>query len=104
MIGRLQIKEGAILQLHESHTAFIVEAMLKVFESIGADCVVTSGIDGEHGAKSFHYSGRAIDFRGNHLSDEARAEVMQYAAAELGKDYDVVPSSHGAIHIEYDPK
>ena len=38
---------------------------------------ITSGCDGKHAPRSFHYSGQAVDFRPLDASQEAVVEVLQ---------------------------
>lgn len=104
MIGNASLKEGVVVVLTTTAALFIIEVMLRVFAEIGEECVLTSGAEGVHSPGSLHPKALAIDFRGKHLTDKQRNEVIEDASVMLGKDYDVVSSSHGAIHIEYDPK
>ena len=59
---------------------------------------ITSGMDGIHGANSWHYCGAAIDIRNHYWDHDKKARVH----AELKKslpEYDVIlHSTH--IHIE----
>lgn len=63
------------------------------------DMMVTSIQEGNHSAGSLHYMdpGDAFDFRAGGVP---LGEIEKAA----GKDFDVVPSTAGAIHVEYDPK
>jgi len=71
------------------------------------DCVITSCNDGEHMQGSFHYSGKAADFRTQHtgmaksFAEEARKELgplgFDVILEDLGQ-----PNEH--LHLEYDPK
>jgi uncharacterized protein YcbK (DUF882 family) len=38
---------------------------------------IASGCDGKHAPQSFHYSGRAVDFRAMHASQKAVLEVLR---------------------------
>jgi hypothetical protein len=38
---------------------------------------ITSGCDGKHAPNSFHYSGRAVDFRAMHASQKAVVAVLR---------------------------
>jgi len=77
-----------------------------LFREAGAECVITSCIDGKHSRGSKHYSGCAFDLRTHSLSNpSATAMTLQ---VRLGSDFDVIledasgPNQH--IHVEYDPK
>jgi len=67
------------------------------------DPIVTSACEGEHSGASWHYYGKALDFRWPTL-DKARQGVLASLLREkIGPKYDVVPEgSH--LHVEYDPK
>lgn len=67
------------------------------------EIVITSGLDGKHGAKSLHYTGNAFDIRTWIYTEAEIEQLMKDIKELLGKDYDVVLESDH-IHIEYDPK
>lgn len=86
--------------------ALIVE---RVFQRYGVECVITSANDSKHSTESWHYKGRALDFRTkydnlNGMEDDLRNDVK----AALGDDFDVVMEAVGTenehLHLEYDPK
>lgn len=72
--------------------------------------VVTSGRDGQHMSGSRHYSGNALDFRGNNISIAQGRQMATMVGRRLGPDYDVVfetfphDPSRNHLHTEYDPK
>lgn len=80
----------------------------EVYAEYGYQTVVTSISDGQHSANSFHYRGRAVDFRTKHLEGGSMGplarQVFNKIREKLGdKDFDfVMHKTH--IHIEYDPK
>lgn len=86
--------------------AVIVE---RVFDAFRAECVITSANDSKHGEMSWHYKGRALDFRTKYDSMNGQEQALRDSIKEaLGQDFDVVleavgtPNEH--IHVEYDPK
>lgn len=98
-----------ISALHPKMEAVII-AVAKAATSLGLpQPVITSGNDGRHMPGSMHGRGRALDFRGNNISDAAGAKFRDSVAAILGKDYDVLfeifPKSpaNDHLHVEYDP-
>jgi len=99
-----KIKKGVVLVLTNDNTAKILYAAIKIFDALGVDCVVTSGLEGVHGDNSKHYELSAIDFRGRELDQKDFEFAIHNFKEMLGPDYDVVPSNAKAIHIEYDPK
>lgn len=72
--------------------------------------VVTSGRDGKHMDGSRHYSGNALDYRGNNISVTQGRQLATLVGRRLGPDYDVVfetfPNNpaRNHLHTEYDPK
>jgi hypothetical protein len=46
----------------------------------GVEMVITSVTGDKHAADSFHYEGRAFDFRSKHYSPEQRGEVFTLAS------------------------
>ena len=81
----------------------------RVLSRHGVECVVTSCNDGKHSAASWHYKGRACDYRSkfdalNGFEIQVRDEIK----AALGDDFDVLIEGVGTdnehFHVEYDPK
>lgn len=72
----------------------------------GRPLCITSLCDGEHGARSLHYAGRAFDARTKDLSPET--ELLFYAQCKQAlalQGFDVVLEHNPRhLHIEYDPK
>lgn len=73
--------------------------------------VITSGRDGKHGKTSLHYAmpSRALDYRGNNVTD---AQLRRFAAdvgVGLGSKYDAIAEvfprnpTWDHLHVEYDP-
>ena len=73
------------------------------FISRGANCVITSGIEGRHGRGSLHLVGAALDFRTGSMSREQVSEIATEIREGLGLDFDVVvEDTH--LHVEWQPK
>ena len=69
----------------------------------GIDPVITSGSDGKHKTNSFHYSGKALDFRTKNIPEHKLQVLLPILRQNLGENFDVVwETDH--LHIEYDPK
>lgn len=73
------------------------------------ECVITSANDSKHGDNSWHYKGRALDFR-THF-EELNGQEQSFrdeVKVALGDEFDVVlegvgtPNEH--LHVEWDPK
>lgn len=71
------------------------------------ECIITSANDSKHGANSWHYKGRALDFRTKTYAGDKQALRDEIKSA-LGQDFDVVLEALGEdnehLHVEYDPK
>lgn len=71
------------------------------------ECVITSANDGKHSIISWHYKGRALDFRTKTYTGDLEM-LVQTAKRALGPDFDVVLEDIGGenehLHVEYDPK
>jgi hypothetical protein len=98
----LRIKKGVRIPPASAY-ATIVSVAESVYRDHGYDCIITSGIEGDHGHSSEHFKGDAADFRIRHL-DEGDEQIIKHDLTEaLGFDFDVVlEDTH--IHVEYDPK
>ena len=71
------------------------------------EMVVTSLCDGQHGHRSYHYSGRAVDLRVHNIENPEYV-YTQIAIRLRHIGFDVLLEGMGTedahIHIEYDPK
>ena len=71
--------------------------------------VITSGNDSRHKRGSLHYADRALDFRGNRITNEQGIAWQNAVRATLGNRFDVefeiFPKnpSNDHLHCEYDP-
>jgi len=71
--------------------------------------VLTSGNDGiEHGERSLHYRNRAVDFRGNTISDAKGLAMRNLLRRRLGDQYDILfevfkEPARDHLHVEFDP-
>lgn len=71
--------------------------------------VITSGNDSRHSNGSLHYQDRALDFRGNNITDAQGAALAREVSQILGPGYDVLfetfpgNPANDHLHVEYDP-
>lgn len=84
------------------YTLRILEVVEEVYRELGyTDAVVTSGNDRTHGADSFHYQNRALDFRTRGMTREHVAILPGKVKERLGEGYDVLfEGDH--LHVEAD--
>ena len=94
----MRIKDGVILAGLQLVMRPVLQAADRIWRSQNTELVVTSGLEGEHSAGSFHYYGLALDLR--FPPDIARA--IRELRAALGPSFDVVEEKTH-IHVEYDP-
>lgn len=99
----LILKKGVDLTGLKPEMLVGLQVVASVFAEIGADCVVTSALDGKHSRASLHYAGQALDFRTRHLGPNVAKGVAQGCKKALGDQFDVVlEKTH--IHVEFQPK
>lgn len=71
--------------------------------------VITSGNDSRHRDGSLHYSGQALDFRGNNITIAQGRALRDAVQASLGSQFDVIfetftNASNNHLHVEFDPR
>ena len=81
-----------------------------VFQDFGVKhCVITSANDSRHSDRSWHYKGRALDFRTKYPELNGKENAFRdEVKSRLWADFDVVMEAVGTdnehLHVEYDPK
>lgn len=88
----------------------VIRAVAEAAERLGLpQPVITSGNDSSHSQGSLHYQNRALDFRGNNISDTQGLALQNEVRRSLGPGYDVIfevaPNNpaNDHLHVEYDP-
>lgn len=72
------------------------------FKKYGAELVITSGTEGRHGKRSYHYCGMAFDARTKNLpAGTDREGLLSDMRARLGPSFDVIDEDNH-FHIELD--
>jgi hypothetical protein len=103
VIPGVLLKAGVVALGMQAQMVRAAIEVAKVYERFGVVCVMTSGVEGKHSAKSLHYQGLAADFRTRHVPNDQRAALRQAVSDALGPDFDVIlERTH--LHVEYDPK
>jgi hypothetical protein len=83
------------------------------FQRYGQDCVITSGVDGQHNSGSLHPLGKAVDLRSRLLEQETLSSILREIGSVLGpmgfdivaeREHDTGATTGAHIHIEYDPR
>lgn len=86
-----------------------IEAVAQAARNLGLPTpVITSGNDSRHSNGSLHYSDRALDFRGNNISEAQGRQLEAEVSRILGDRYDVLfetfaNRSNNHLHVEFDP-
>lgn len=80
-----------------------VIVMLGAYTEEGADCVITTGIDGKHADGSSHYNGCALDFRTNNLAAGKAQTILDKFKARVTADY-FAQLEDDHIHVQFKPK
>ena len=76
-----------------------------VFLSLGFDCRITSGMEGEHRKNSLHPSGAARDYGLREVLAFDRLTIRDSVVTGLGPDFDVVlEDSKNHLHVEWQPE
>jgi hypothetical protein len=88
----------------------VIRAVAVAAERLGLpQPVITSGNDGRHSRGSLHYDNRALDFRGNNITDAQGRALANEVRRMLGTGYDVIfetfpgNPANDHLHIEFDP-
>ena len=55
----------------------------RLYKTMGKELVVTSALDGEHSAGSWHYYGRALDFRVRYFTHQEKEFVRDALKRDL---------------------
>ena len=95
-------KKGVVAYpLHPAMRKVKVEAG-RVWEEYGQKCVITSGLEGEHGDGSLHPFGCALDFRTRFFKKGVPATIEKKMRKRLGPDYYVkYEKKRKHIHVGY---
>ncbi len=76
----------------------------RVYNTMGYELVITSGLEGTHKEGSLHYLGLAIDIRIRQFKFDAELQnAFKQITAALGEEFDVILKPH-YLHIEFQPK
>jgi LysM repeat protein len=101
---------GVRISRLDANMAPVIQAVAVAARRLGLPTpVITSGNDSRHMNGSLHYSDRALDFRGNNITDAQGRQLEAEVRAILGDRYDVhfeiFPGrpSNDHLHVEYDP-
>jgi hypothetical protein len=105
---KLTFKPGVSLKELAPQMLVALAVVQKAFDFYSLDTVVTSGNDSQHSQNSYHYVGRAFDFRTKHA-----AGIMNGIFQNLKKEltplgFDVIWEDQGGVnehlHVELDKR
>lgn len=102
-----QLKKGVKLTDLSPQMVLAAIVVNSVYEQYHASCTVTSANDSKHSDTSWHYKGRALDFRVRDFSGDKQLLRREIETA-LGPEFDVLLEGLGTanvhLHVEHDPK
>lgn len=100
----MKLKTGVKINSLQPQIVFASVVIQSIFNDVRMpEFVVTSGCDSQHGPKSKHWTGDAIDIRTREFSTlELRRETFLEIQKALGSDFDCADEADH-FHIEYDP-
>ena len=97
----MKIKPGVIIAGLKIEMRLALLVAEEVYKDEGLQLTVTSALDGDHSAGSYHYYGYAVDIRSRGMNEPQKKRVVKEIQENLPPYYDVINEvSH--IHIEYD--
>lgn len=99
------IKEGVKIDNIRAEMAMAYCIACSIFNHYGYECILTSGVEGVHSAKSYHrpWIALAIDLRKSHIQEFHMKGLLASLRSCLGSQFQVVnEATH--IHIEFEPK
>jgi len=98
----MKIKRGVILAGIQPVMRPVLIAANAVWKSYNQELVVTSGLEGEHSAGSYHYYGLALDLGSKDFQNFSHPRaVIAKLQKILGFAYQVIYEGNH-IHVEYD--
>ena len=101
---KLSIKNGVSLLGVQPMMMLAAVVVAGVYYSLnGAECVITSGTEGNHMDHSHHLKGLALDFRIHNVRHGWHVRLQQKAQAALGSEFQTSLSAVN-LHVEFDPK
>ena len=97
----MKIKRGVILYPLRNEMRRGLRTIERIYKQFGYELTITSGLEGEHSAGSYHYIGCAVDCRVRNVKKKDRGPLFTALQLALRDPFDVVMhKSH--IHIEFD--
>lgn len=101
---------GVKISRLDANMAPVISAVAQAARTLGLPTpVITSGNDKAHKNGSLHYSDKALDFRGNNITNAQGIAFQNEVRRILGNRYDVgfeiFPKNptNDHLHVEYDP-
>lgn len=96
----LQKKDGVILIGLQPVMRKVLIHAADIWEQLGQELVVTSGLEGVHSIGSMHYYGYALDLRSKYFDADQRDQAVNALQHRLGELY-VVLNEPTHIHVHY---
>ncbi len=101
---KLSIKDGVSLLGVQPQMMLAAVVVAGIYDNLNnAECVITSGTEGNHMDHSHHLKGLALDFRIRNVRQGWHVTLQQQVQKALGSEFQVSLSSIN-LHVEFDPK
>lgn len=102
----LSFKSGVSLKGLEPQMLIALRVVEEEFSKYGLDTVVTSANDSVHSPNSYHYLGRAFDFRTKHAQGIASGIISNIRKVLGPLGFDIIWEDQGGVnehlHCEWD--
>ena len=97
----MKIKAGVSLLGFQPEMVVALMIAAPILEAHGQECVITSGVEGEHSKKtSKHYVGFGLDLRTRDISNDEAGDAAFDIRKALGDEF-YVAFEKNHIHISY---
>ena len=104
----MKLKHGVRLADLTPQMALAAIVVREVYRDLdpGCSCTITPANDGKHSDASWHYKGRALDFRTHDFTGD-KQQLLYSLKEALGPEFDVLLEGDGTpnehVHLEFDP-
>ena len=99
----MRIKPGVKITGLRPEMLIALQCADRIWDKLGQELVITSGIEGKHAANSDHYKGLAVDLRTRYFTLPEQQVAYDSLKESLGEDFAVIiESTH--MHVAYRPR
>lgn len=99
-MSKLRKKDGVLLIGLQPVMRKVLIHAADIWEQLGQELVVTSGLEGNHSVGSMHYYGYALDLRSRYFDEDQIDQAVNALQHRLGQLYVVLKESDH-IHVHF---